>query len=128
MPKRFGTFISIHLLDTYTFAVSKISLTLGNVLQAASWSAPLSPLKIVFSPPDEKFGQVLDQATVNLFLYDIRESLELRNNEPVIERKNGQVTTKRRLRVACSYLVTAWSEKTGDTGLLLEQKLLGQVL
>jgi len=29
VPKRFGTFISIHLRDTYIFAVSKIGLTVG---------------------------------------------------------------------------------------------------
>jgi hypothetical protein len=27
VPKRFGTFISIHLRDTYIFAVSKIGLS-----------------------------------------------------------------------------------------------------
>ena len=50
--------------------------------------------------------------------------------EPVIERTNGRVITHTPpLRVACSYLVTAWpGGETGDAAALLEQRLLSQTL
>jgi hypothetical protein len=66
--------------------------------------------------------------TINLFLYDIRENHDLRNNEPVIKRSNGDaVVQKPPRRIACSYLVTAWP--TSGTDLVLqEHRLLTQVL
>ena len=89
---------------------------------------PLRSAQIVFDRPADPFTP--QQTTLDLFLYDIREDLERRSNEPVIERKNGQVTTHRPpLRVACSYLVTAWpGGLTGDAAVLLEQRLLSQTL
>jgi hypothetical protein len=70
---------------------------------------------------------------LNLFLYDVRENLELRATEPVIRRNNGEVTiTRPPMRVACSYLITAWlanaqGAPTGDD-FLQEQQLLGEAL
>ena len=50
--------------------------------------------------------------------------------ERVFERINGGVITHAPpLRVACSYLVTAWpAGETGDAAALLEQRLLSQTL
>jgi hypothetical protein len=89
---------------------------------------PLRSAQIVFDRPADTFNP--QQTTVNLFLYDIREDAELRSNEPIVERLNGQIITHRPpLRVACSYLITAWSGGlTGDEAAFLEQKLLGQIL
>jgi hypothetical protein len=100
---------------------------LSNTLQAIL-TAELSGAQIAFEHPAETFNPA--QTTVDLFLYDIRENVELRNNEPVVVRNNGQVTTRRPpLRVACTYLVTAWPVGlTGDAAALLEHRLLSQVL
>lgn len=77
-------------------------------------------------PTEETFNP--QQTTVNLFLFSIRENVELRNNERVIERNNGGVSIRRPpLRVACSYLVTAWPITDVETT-LLEHRLLSQVL
>ena len=66
--------------------------------------------------------------TINLFLYDIREDKGLQNNEPLVKRNNGGYTvTPPPLRVACTYLVTAWCGPKEDD-VLTEQKLLDQVL
>jgi len=80
---------------------------------------------IAFDRPDEGFKPT--QTTMNLFLYDIREDMELRSNELVITRDNGDAKIHRPpLRVACSYLVTAWP--VGNDLTLQEHRLLSQVL
>ena len=81
---------------------------------------------IAFDRPDDGFKPA--QTTVDLFLFDVRENMELRSNEPTIERLNGQAVIHRApMRVACTYLVTAWP--VGGTDLVLqEQRLLAQVL
>jgi hypothetical protein len=107
--------------------IDDLSQTLRTIL-TRSGRDPLKSAQIVFDRPADPFTP--QQATVDLFLYDIREDLELRSNEPVIERTNGEVVTHLPpLRVACSYLVTAWpGSETGDEAVLLEQKLLSQAL
>ena len=88
--------------------------------------AELVSAQIVFDRPSDTFNP--QQTTVDVFLYDVRENLELRSNAPLIQRNNPHVITHRApLRVACSYLVTAWP--VGGVDLTLqEQRLLGQVL
>ena len=68
--------------------------------------------------------------TLDLFLFDVRENMELRSNEPQLTRANGMVTIARPpLRIACSYLLTARSAGTTGTELALqEHRLLGQAL
>ncbi len=81
---------------------------------------------ISFDRPSDPYQH--DKTAVNLFLYDVRENVELRSNEVTVERKEGQAILRRPpLRVACTYLVTAWP--TGGTELALqEHRLLSQVL
>jgi Pvc16 N-terminal domain/Carboxypeptidase regulatory-like domain len=107
--------------------IDDLSQTLRTIL-TRSGQDPLKSAQIVFDRPADPFTP--QQATVDLFLYDIREDVELRSNEPVVERMNGQVLTHPPpLRVACSYLVTAWpGGETGDAAVLLEQRLLSQTL
>jgi hypothetical protein len=86
----------------------------------------LANAQISFDRPAETFNP--SQTTVDLFLYDVRENVELRSNEPVYERRNGEVIVHRPpLRVACSYLVTAWPVGGPDLS-LQEHRLLGQAL
>ncbi|HEV2705499.1 MAG TPA: Pvc16 family protein [Pyrinomonadaceae bacterium] len=84
--------------------------------------------QVSFDRPSEQFSP--SQTTVNLFLFDIRENMELRSNEPLIQRRNGEAVIRRALkRIDCSYLVTAWA--TGSTGqklILDEHELLGQAM
>lgn len=86
----------------------------------------LAAAQISFERPTEQFNP--GQKTVDLFLYDMRENLDLRNNEPIIEQHNGQATIRQPpLRVACSYLVTAWPVGGAELP-LQEHRLLSQVL
>jgi hypothetical protein len=86
----------------------------------------LAAAQISFERPSETFNPA--QTTVDLFLYDIRENVELRDNQPSVTRLNGQVAIRRPpLRVACWYLVTAWPAG-GVEPPLQEHRLLGQAL
>jgi Pvc16 N-terminal domain/Carboxypeptidase regulatory-like domain len=108
--------------------IRDLSETLQAILDDPNLPEPLKSASIVFDRPTEPFNPT--HSTVDLFLYDIRENLELRSNEPTIERHNGQATIRRPpLRVAGSYLVTAWpGGVTGDELVLQEHRLLSQVL
>jgi hypothetical protein len=101
--------------------IRDLSETLGALLAPALPSADIS-----FERPTDVFQPA--QTTVNLFLYDVRENLELRNNEPVV-RRVGTVAIKEPppVRLDCAYLVTAWP--VGGTDLpLQEHRLLSQSL
>jgi hypothetical protein len=82
---------------------------------------------IRFDQPVETFKP--SQTSLNVFLYDIRENLELRSSEPRIEpRAAGRVAIHRPpLRIACSYLITAWAVGEGELP-LKEHQLLSQAL
>ena len=107
--------------------IRDLSQTLRSLLTQGV-PAELATAQIVFDRPSEQFNPT--QATIDLFLYDIRENVELRNNEPTVERLNGQATIRRPpLRINCSYLVTAWpGGVSGDELALQEHRLLSQVL
>jgi hypothetical protein len=81
----------------------------------------------LFDQPSEAFKP--SQTTLNVFLYDIRENLELRSNEPRIEpHPAGRVAIHRPpARIACSYLITAWAVG-GTEPPLQEHRLLSQAL
>ena len=109
--------------------IRDLSTTLQAILSDPTLAAPfpeLSRALIAFDRPDDSFKPA--QTTVDLFLFDVRENMELRSNEPKIERRNGEaIIHPAPMRVACSYLITAWP--VGGTDLVLqEQDLLAQVL
>jgi hypothetical protein len=106
--------------------IQDLSRTLQTILTQPGLPTPLSNALIAFDRPEESFHPM--QSTVDLFLYDLRENLELRSNELTIE-KNGttSVTHKAPMRLSCSYLATAWPVGGTDPA-LQEQQLLAQVL
>jgi hypothetical protein len=106
--------------------IDDLSKTLRAILTHPSVPPELAAAQILFDRPSETFSP--QQTTINLFLYDIRENAELRSNEPEMVRKNGEIATYRPpLRLACSYLATAWP--VGGVELALqEHRLLSQVL
>lgn len=69
------------------------------------------------------------QKTLDLFLYDIREHLELRSSVPDVAVNPGGVgrlVTPPPLRLLASYLLTAWSGTDGEDGTLVEHGMLGR--
>jgi hypothetical protein len=107
--------------------IRDLDATLEAVLTQAGLPAELAAAQIVFDRPTEPFNP--PQTTVDLFLYDVRENVELRDNEPIRRHTGiGRVTIEPPpLRVACSYLVTAWPVGGADL-VLQEHRLLSQIL
>src|ERR1700693_6243463 len=109
--------------------IRDLSETLKKVLHDpvfATQFPELNTADIVFERPLDPFAPL--KTTVDLFLYDVRENLELRSNEYTVEYIHGQaVTHPATLRLACSYLVTAWPVGGLDIA-LQEHRLLTQIL
>jgi len=80
-------------------------------------------LDIRFEAPDDQFAPNLP--AVNLFLYDVRENVDLRSNEWQANRDlRGNITqTPPPVRVDCAYLITAWA---GDVE--SEHRLLSEIM
>ena len=81
-------------------------------------------VEIAFDAPAREWSGQLSAPTVNLFLYDIRESQESRPSEWTHDRSNGHARDVRPpMLMECSYAVTAWTQAVED-----EHRLLSQVL
>ena len=83
---------------------------------------------VSFVAPDKTFSPAL--ATVDLFLYEVRENRELRDPRPIVER-DGDGFRRRLppLRADCSYIVTTWGTgPLGEARVAAEHRLLGQAL
>ena len=101
--------------------------TLRTMLDDPATPNELRNADISFEPPDRNFTP--SQATVNLFLYDVRENRVLRDPVPVIERVGGLFVRRTPpLRVDCSYLITTWTTGTGAARVAEEHRLLSQAL
>jgi hypothetical protein len=111
--------------------IRDLSETLKEILMRSPRSTEFPDLRaarIVFDRPTDQFKP--SQTSINLFLYDIRENLQLRSYDETITRQNGQgIITPPPMRVDCSYLITAWPVgSTGDEMFLQEHRLLSQSL
>ena len=91
----------------------------------------LKNITISFASPDDQFppsGVTLP--AIVLFLYDVRENVDLRTNQWETDKQPNGVTTRKRppVRVDCSYLITAWPSQTAPNPAQDEHRLLGEVL
>ncbi len=88
----------------------------------------LRKIAISFSAPDRDFAKNVPPPAINVFLYDIRENLDLRSNETWITRNDkGKANLEGPpVRVDCSYLITAWSN--ADDAPREEHRFLGEVM
>jgi len=68
--------------------IHEVTESLEAFLKQPGLNPPLSNAAIRFDRPTEPYS--LDQTTVNLFLFEVKENLELRSNEPVVRRIGGQ--------------------------------------
>ena len=86
---------------------------------------------ISFDTPDDQFPPTsVTLPAIDLFLYDVRENLELRSNDWSMKRR-GDGTARRQpppVRVDCSYLVTAWPSESAPSPAQDEHRLLGEVM
>jgi Pvc16 N-terminal domain/Carboxypeptidase regulatory-like domain len=109
--------------------IRDLSLTLRAILNdpaLATGFPELAATEISFDRPTDTFNPTV--TTINLFLFDIRENAELKTNEPIAARTaTGYTISRAPLRVACSYLVTAWPVGGGELA-LQEHRLLSEAL
>jgi hypothetical protein len=81
-------------------------------------------VEIAFDAPAKEWSGKLTGPTVNLFLYDMRESLDRASASPSERRSNGNaVISDPPLQLELTYAVTAWTKAVQD-----EHRLLSQVL
>lgn len=106
--------------------IHEVTDSLEALLKQPGLPPPLRDAAIRFDRPTDPYS--LDQTTVNLFLFEVREHVELRNHEPVARRVGTQtILTPPPRRVAGMYLVTAWPVGGADLP-KQEHQLLSQVL
>jgi uncharacterized protein DUF4255 len=82
-------------------------------------------VEIAFDAPAREWSGQLSSPTVNLFLYDMRESQESRPTEWTHDRAgNGRARDVRPpMLMECSYALTAWTQAVEDEHRLLSQTL-----
>jgi len=88
-------------------------------------------VQVSFEAPDDRFPpQSVTTPAIDLFLYDVRENLELRSNEVMLERHEIGTATRYRMpvRVDASYLITAWPREGLANPAEDEHRLLGEVM
>jgi hypothetical protein len=106
--------------------IHEVTESLEAFLKQPGLDPPLRDASIRFDRPTDPYS--LDQTTVNAFLFEVKENLDLRSNEPVVRRVAGQSFVEPPpLRVTCLYLVTAWPVGGPDQP-KQEHQLLGQVM
>lgn len=83
-----------------------------------------SEVDVSFEAPDKEWGAGITKPTVNLFLWDIRRSLdEAESGRELVERNGEKYWRQKPPRIDFRYLVTAWTTEVQD-----EHRLLGSVL
>ena len=105
--------------------------TIAALLRRDLPPALVGQVQISFATPDDQFPpQSVTLPAIDLFLYDVRENLELRSNEVYLERRSdGTATwTQAPVRVDFSYLVTAWPSESVPDPAEDEHRLLGEVM
>jgi hypothetical protein len=81
-------------------------------------------VEVAFDAPSRDWSSQLSQPTVNMFLYDIRESADRRPVDWEESRGNGRSTvTRPPMILEATYNVSAWTQDVQD-----EHRLLSQVL
>jgi hypothetical protein len=86
---------------------------------------------ISFDPPDDQFPpQAVTLPAIDLFLYDVRESNDLRSNERSTSGETSGAAQRWMppVRIDCSYLITAWPSASAPNRAEDEHRLLGEVM
>jgi hypothetical protein len=79
-------------------------------------------VEVAFEAPASEWSSQLASPTINVFLYDLRESTEHRHRMIEEQRKNGGAfETRPPLMLECSYALTAWTQAVEDEHRLLSQ-------
>lgn len=116
--------IGVHMIDDLDKSVEEL-------LRRELAPGLIEQVGISFAAPDSDFPpSSVTLPAVDLFLYDIRENLEMRNPGWTIEHKENGTAMRRRnpVRIDCSYLITAWASEGSTARALDEHRLLSEVM
>jgi len=83
-------------------------------------------IEIQFDLPKREWSSRLNKPTLNIFMYDVLENIELRGSEQWTQTDNGDGTVslhRNPVRVNFYYLITSWAKEIQD-----EQQLLSTAL
>ena len=107
--------------------ISDLDDTLAALLKRELPKRLAAQVEFSFAAPDDQFAKSQKLPAIDLFLYDVRENLELRSNETYVgKRVDGTgVRTQAPVRVDASYLITAWPSESAPED---EHRLLGEVM
>jgi hypothetical protein len=111
--------------------IDDLDRTVEELLRRELPPALVEQIAISFAAPDADFPPAaVTLPAIDLFLYDIRENLELRDTQWIIQHKDDGTATRKRapVRIDCSYLITAWASVATPTPALDEHRLLSQVM
>jgi len=111
--------------------IEDLDATLATMLREDLKAHFQEQVQVSFAAPDNDFPpQSVTVPAVDLFLYDVRENLELRSNEVVVQRDAAGrlVQFQPPVRVDFSYLVTAWPSESQADPWTDEHRLLGAVM
>jgi hypothetical protein len=110
--------------------IDDVDLTLRRLIED-KLPRPRTPFTIRFDQPSDDW-QLSNGLNLNLYLYDLRENLELRDVVPRLELQPDGTTARRQppARINLFYAATAWSavEQHKEGQILEEHRLLADVL
>jgi len=108
--------------------INELDKTLETLLERDLQQTFGKQVQISFATPDDQFPpQSVKLPAIDLFLYDVRENVELRTNEVYVERRGDGTAVRAQApaRVDFSYLITAWPSASAPED---EHHLLGEVM
>jgi len=111
--------------------IDDLDRTIAALLRRELPPALAQQVQISFATPDDQFPpQSVTLPAIDMFLYDVRENLELRSNEVYVQHNSDGtgIRTRAPVRVDFSYLVTAWPSSTVPDPAQDEHRLLGEVM
>jgi len=111
--------------------INALDETLAALLRRGLAAGLSDQVQVSFATPDDQFPPPsVKLPAIDLFLYDVRENLELRSNETYVERHADGTATRVRppVRVDFSYLITAWPSESVPDPSEDEHRLLGEVM
>jgi len=111
--------------------IDDLDRSLENLLKRELPPKLVEQITISFATPDGQFPPAsVTLPAIDLFLYDVRENRDLRDNEWRIERQSDGTAVRKAppVRVDCSYLITAWPSETSNTPARDEHHMLGEVM
>ena len=111
--------------------INDLDKTLEELLRRELPQELVSQVTISFDTPDDQFPpSSVSLPAIDLFLYDLRENMDLRSNEWIEERHSSGMAVRKRppVRVECSYLITAWPSESAPNPAMDEHHLLGEVM